>query len=334
MKLISKREFLSAGSMGVLGLGVSSAFAAVLKNPAEAAIAGRKPGTDALGRTLKAMQEASAQPPPNRMAKFTKLFLTPPGYPNAIATDPEGRGFWIAEQRHDGRKEAVWLLDFKGKLLDTVYQNTKDCTGMTVGDGCIWSACEGAAEFNHPNPPIDGVFQTNIRSGRQISRRQIPFGPPNDGGSSHGMAWENGKLWLAADRMGCLMKIDPRTWQVEYMFRETRLPEFATRVHGIEYDNGYIWQVGGLQKPGTYDYTGYTAGLVKYDIRTGQVVETITLPRGIVDMHDVAVHNGELYGVDAGEHPGWSIDIPQFQHQGFPPENSPTGGYVFRIDLI
>jgi hypothetical protein len=334
MKLISKREFLAGGSLGALGLGVGSALAAALKNPAEVAVVGRKPGTDALGRTLKAMQEASAQPPPNRLAKFTKLFLTPPGYPNAIATDPEGRGFWVAEQRHDGRKEAVWLLDFKGKLLDTIYQNTKDCTGMTIGDGCIWSACEGAAEFNHPDPPIDGVFQTDIKSGQQVSRRQIPFGPANDGGSSHGMAWENGKLWLAADRMGCLMKIDPNTWQVEYMFRETRLPQFATRVHGIEYDNGYIWQVGGLQKPGTYDYRGYTAGLVKYDIKTGQVVETITLPQGIVDMHDVAVHNGELYGVDAGEHPGWSIDIPQFQHKAFPPENSPTGGYVFRIDLV
>ena len=67
------------------------------------------------------------------------------------------------------------------------------------------------------------------------------------------MAWDNstGKLWIAADRMGCLMRIDPKSWQVEYMFRETRLPQFATRLHGIEYDNGFIWQVGGLQKPGT-----------------------------------------------------------------------------------
>jgi hypothetical protein len=60
-----------------------------------------------------------------------------------------------------------------------------------------------------------------------------------------------------------------------------------------------------------------------------EVIETITLPRGIVD----AIHNGELYGVDAGERLGWSIDVPQFQHEGLPPENSPTGAYVFRIDL-
>lgn len=332
MKPISKREFLAAGGMGALSLGVGSALATVVSNPAEKAIAGRKPGTDALGRTLKSTEEAAARKIPRaRMATFTRLFLTPPGYPNAIATDPEGRGFWVAEQRHDGRKEAVWLLDFNGKLLDTVYQNTKDCTGMTVGDGYIWSACEGAAEFHHPSPPIDGVFQTDIKTGRQVSRRQIPFGPADDGGSSHGNAWENGKLWLAADRLGCLMKIDPKTWQVEYMFRETLL---FPRLHGIEYDDGYIWQVCGAQKAGTYDYAGYTPGLVKYDIETGQVVEIVTLPQGKVDMHDVAVHKGQLFGVDAGEHPGYSIDVPQFQHKGFPPENSPTGGYVFRIDLV
>ena len=335
MKPVSKREFLAAGSVGLLGLSVSSALATVRGNPPEEALPGRKPGTDALGRSLKGIEEAARRAtPPNRKATFTPLFLTPPGYPNAIATDPQGRGFWVAEQRHDGRKEAVWLLDFKGKLLDTVYQNTKDCTGMTVGDGCIWAACEGAAQFHHPDPPIDGVFQTDIKTGRQISRRQIPFGPPDDGGSSHGMAWENGKLWIATDRMGCLMKIDPKTWHVEYMFRETTLPQFASRLHGIEYDDGYIWQVGGLQQPGTYDCRGYTPGLVKYDAKTGEVVGTVTLPQGKVDMHDVALHDGHLYGVDAGEHPGYSIDVPQFQHKGFPPENSPTGGYVFRIDVL
>lgn len=322
MKLLRKRELLLAG----IGLGFGSA-AAQLEKP----VPNRKPGTDMLGRSL-----ANPPPrhlPPNRMAKTTKMFLTPPGYPNAIATDPDGRGFWVAEQRHDGRPEAVWLLDWNGKLLHKVMQNTKDCTGMTVGDGYIWSGCEGAAQIKHPNPPIDGIFQTDM-NGKQISRRQIPFGPPEDGGSSHGLAWENGKLWIAADRMGCLMRVDPKTWQVDFMFEETRLPNFVTRLHGIEYSDGYIWQVGGIQKPGTLGYEGYTPGLVKYDAKTGQVVETVQFVPGSCDMHDVAVHNGQLYGVDAGEHPSWSIDVPAYQEPGFPPLNSPSGGYVFKIDLI
>jgi hypothetical protein len=50
-------------------------------------------------------------------------------------------------------------------------------------------------------------------------------------------------------------------------------------------------------------------------------------------MHDVTVWNGQLYGVDAGEHPGWPID-EKYARPGFPELNSPSGGYVFKIDLI
>jgi hypothetical protein len=114
------------------------------------------------------------------------------------------------------------------------------------------------------------------------------------------------------------------------MFRETSL---FPRLHGIEYEAGHIWQVCGAQKPGTYDYKGYAAGVVKYEIKSGRVVDVAMLPQGEVDLHDITIHNGQLYAVDAGEHPGYSIDVPEFQHEDFPPENSPTGGYVFRIDV-
>jgi hypothetical protein len=73
---------------------------------------------------------------------------------------------------------------------------------------------------------------------------------------------------------------------------------------------------------------------VKHDIKTGQVVQVVEFVPGSCDIHDVAVYNGQLYGVDAGEHPGWSIDNPAYQGPGFPPLNSPSSGYVFRIDLI
>jgi len=324
---VTKREFLGAMFAGGVGATSLGAAAATLEKP----IQGRARATDMLGRTLA--HSPPPRRPPKRMARTTKLFLSPPGYPNCIATDPEGRGFWLAEQRHDGHQEALWLVDFKGRLLKTLMQNTRDCTGMTVGGGYIWSGCEGAAQINHPNPPVDGIFQIDM-NGREISRRQIPFGPTADGGSTHGMAWDNDKLWIAADRIGCLMRIDPVSWQVDFMFRETNLPELTTRLHGIEFDQGFIWQVGGIQKPGSLGYEGYTPGLVKYDSRTGQVVQTMEFEPGSCDIHDVAVHNGQLYGVDAGEHPSWSIDVPAYQHPGFPPLNSPSGGYVFRIDLI
>jgi len=118
------------------------------------------------------------------------------------------------------------------------------------------------------------------------------------------------------------------------MFPTTRAPDLSERLHGIAYDNGVIWQVTGHQKEGSTGYEGYTPGLVQYDVRTGQTNQLIEFVPGSCDLHDVTVHDGQLYGVDAGEHPGWSIDNAAYQHPGFPPLNSPSGGYVFRIDLI
>jgi hypothetical protein len=204
---------------------------------------------------------------------------------------------------------------------------------MAYGDGCIWSGANGESEIEHPTPPIEGIFQTDMNS-KQISQRQIPFGPADDGGTTHGMAWENGKLWIYANRLAALMRIDPRSWQVDYMFPVSRNPGLSERLHGIEWDNGFIWQVTGTQKSDVPGYEGYTPGLIKYEVKTGQVVQIVEFVPGSCDIHDVTVADGVLYGVDAGEHPGWSIDNPAYQHPGFPPLNSPSGGYVFRIDLM
>jgi len=247
--------------------------------------------------------------------------------------DP-ANGFWVQEQRHDGEKEKAWLLDFKtGKLLKTVVTNCANTSGMTFGDGCVWSGANGASVHNHPEPPVNGVFQTDT-SGKQISHRQIPFGPANNGGPCHGLAWENGKLWISSNRLESLVRLDPKTWAVDWMFPHTMLPDLKDRIHGIEYDNGYLWQVTGTQKPDVANYEGYTPKLIKYDIKTGAVVELVEFLPGTCDPHDIAIHNGVFYGVDAGEHPRWAIDNPKYQRPGWPPLNSPFGGYVFRIDFV
>ena len=131
-----------------------------------------------------------------------------------------------------------------------------------------------------------------------------------------------------------MIRIDPKTWEVDYMIPDDAPARRLERLHGIAYDNGFIWQVTGHQKPGTQGYEGYTPGLIKYDIKTGKVVELVEFVPGSCDMHDVTVYDGQLYGVDAGEHPGWSIDKPEYQHPGFPPLNTASACTVFKIDLI
>jgi hypothetical protein len=319
---IGKREFLT----GVAGLGAG--LGAALAQPA------RAPGTDDLGRN-------GAAPPrrreiPVRKAKTVPLFLTPPGWPNAIAMDAERGGFWVQEQRHDGEKEKAWLVDMKtGKLLKTVVTNSANTSGMTYGDGCIWSGANGVSVRNHPEPPVNGIFQTDVNS-HEVSHRQIPFGPPDNGGACHGVAWQNGKLWISSNRLESLVKIDPKTWQVEYMFPHTFLPDLKDRIHGIEYDPGSdtLWQVSGTQDPNMPGYNGYIAKLVQYNLKSGEVMQIVELERGC-DPHDIAIHNGIFYGVDAGEHPGWPADNPAYQRPGWTePLNSPYGGYIFRIDFV
>src|SRR5471032_966096 len=116
--LIRKRDFLAAGVGLGVGLSSGAAFAQAAKPSA---------GVDDLGRN--AATAGPRRQVPKRMAKTTKLFLTPPGWPNAITVDP-AKGFWIQEQRHDNKQEAAWLLDWNGKLLHTVMTDSKDTSGM------------------------------------------------------------------------------------------------------------------------------------------------------------------------------------------------------------
>jgi hypothetical protein len=158
---ISKRAFLA----GAVGLG-----------------AALKTGLTGVARAAEA-----AAKPPHRKVKTTKLFKAPEGFPNGIATAPEG--LWIAEQKPSGANavfyhapepkeltEKVWLVDWNGKVLKTVTTQCRNTSGMAFGGGFIWS-CGNEA----PN----GVWQTDLNS-KLISHRQIPLGPAKDGGGCHG----------------------------------------------------------------------------------------------------------------------------------------------------
>ena len=119
MHSTSKRDFLT-------GLGLLAGMAAA---PAFAQNAPMK--------VVDPMAPPAAAPPPkalpNRMARTTKLFKAPGFYPNGLALAPEG--IWVAQQfltdevcrqigiTRPAGKEAVWLMDWNGKLLNTVTSN-------------------------------------------------------------------------------------------------------------------------------------------------------------------------------------------------------------------
>ncbi len=295
---MKRREFLVAGAGLGFSLGLSSA-------------------ANAFGQAAAGRQRPSI---PHRMAKTTKLFKAPGLYPNALAVSPQG--LWIGQQKISveqaklwgepvpaNRDEAAWLVDWNGKLLKTVITQSRNTSGMAYGEGCVWMAA---------NTGPEGIFQTDMDS-KLVRHLQIPLGPKEDGGGSHGAQWHNGKLWIVANRLRGNLRVDPKTWTPEFMipiYTSAELP----RWHDITFDNdGFLWQIIGN---GSTSFATGKPGLVKYDPETGRVLETVDFVPGSCDPHGLENHDGVLISCDAGVHPGWQD------------KNSPSSGYIFRIDLI
>lgn len=273
------------------------------------------------GRLALAQQpkgDRRTAPPSTRIAKTTKLFKSPSGYPNAVAVTPEG--LWIGEQKLSGQQavqyrlpepksltEAAWLVDWNGKVLKTVNTPSRNTSGMAVGGGYVWMCANAAPQ---------GVFQVDMNS-KLISHRQIPLGPANDGGGCHGAMWHEGKIWIAALRLRGIVRVDPKTWEPEFVIPFYQAPN-RTRYHDVTWDNGAIWQIVGND---CNSYAEYRPALVKYDGATGRVLETVEFAPNSCDPHGLAMHDGALISCDAGIHPNW------------PNNDSPTAGWIFRIDI-
>jgi hypothetical protein len=293
MHKVSKREFLAAGIGTALGVSAM--------------------------RTGSAQRAGANRIVSTRKAKTTKLFRSPEGFPNAIAVTPEG--LWIGEQKLSGAiavqyhlpepkdlTERAWLVDWNGKLLKTVSTQSRNTSGMAVGGGYVWMCA---------NAPPQGVFQVDMNS-RQVSHRQIPLGPPDNGGGCHGAMWHDGKLWIAALRLRGILRVDPASWQPEFFIPFYESAE-RPRYHAIAWDNGAIWQIIGND---CKNHTEYRAALVKYEAATGRVSEVVEFEPGSADPHGLAIHDGALISCDAGIHPGWENN------------DSPTSGWIFRIDQV
>ena len=81
-------------------------------------------------------------------------------------------------------------------------------------------------------------------SSKQISHRQIPLGIDGNGGGCHGVKWHNGKLWIAALRLGGILRVDPD----DLGARSPDPRELAEkpRLHDVAFDNkGNMWVVTG-----------------------------------------------------------------------------------------
>ena len=232
---IKRRAFLAAG-LGLSVAAVRTGFAQQAGGPGDRA-GGRGAGDgSARGRV------------PTRVAKTTRMFKSPGLYPNALAvmTDAPG-GLWIGQQKVNAQSaqtynlplesdpdEAAWLVDWNGKLLKTVATHSRNTSGLAYGNGCVWMGA---------NAEPYGIFQVDLNS-KQISHRQIPLSVDGKGGGCHGVKFQNGKLWIAALRLGGIIRVDPATWVPDVLIRVSS--DDKPRLHDVAFDDaGDIWVVTG-----------------------------------------------------------------------------------------
>jgi hypothetical protein len=309
---MKRREFLTAGIALNLGAAASALAQQGVTNADRAGrgTAGRTEG-GGRGRVVS-----------KRSAKTTRMFKSPDLYPNALAvmTDPPG-GLWIGQQKvtpqnaktygvplDSNRDESAWLVDWNGKLLKTVNTHSRNTSGMAYGNGCVWMGA---------NADPYGIFQVDMSS-NQVGHRQIPLSIDGNGGGCHGVKWHNGKLWIAALRLGGILRVDPTTWTPEVLIRVSS--DDRPRLHDVAFDDQEnIWVVTGNNST---TFAEGRAGLNKYDGKTGQLVMMIEFEPGSCDPHGLVWHDGRLVSCDAGIHPGWKG------------KDSPHTGYIFSIEIV
>ena len=136
----------------------------------------------------------------------------------------------------------------------------------------------------------------------------------------HGGQWHDGKLWVANNRMRSIMCINPTTWVGELQIPINSPPGLG-RFHDFTFDKDGTMLIV-IANEGSKNFSENVAGLMRVDPASGRAIETITFAPGSCDPHGLALHNGQLISCDAGYHPGWAN------------YNSPSSGYVFRIDLV
>jgi hypothetical protein len=239
----------------------------------------------ALPKTTLAQKDVAT-----RSAKTSRLFKSPGLYPNALAvmTDDPG-GLWIGQQKVTPQSAQTYGLpldpnqDEAAWLVDWNGKLLK--TVKTHSRNTSGMAYGGGCVWMGANADPFGIFQV--------------------------------KLWIAALRLGGILRVDPETWVPEVLIRVSS--DERPRLHDVAFDDeDNIWVVTGNNSTG---YTDGKAGLNKYDGKTGQRLMTVEFEPGSCDPHGLVWHEGRLISCDAGIHPGW---------KGM---ESPHSGYIFRIEI-
>tara|TARA_B110000438_G_scaffold134504_1_gene130185 strand:+ start:683 stop:1375 length:693 start_codon:yes stop_codon:yes gene_type:complete len=204
-----------------------------------------------------------------------EVFNSPCKHPNGLQwTD---NGLYVIDQELDD----IYVLDEKGNINSRLETVTENGSGITVGDGFIWTASNGrtqARPFKNTDTHKNLIYKLDITSGKFVDSFPTP-----DGGGVHGLEWDNGIIWVTAFNPKAIYKINSKNYQIEAKFLVDE-----DRLHGLaRHDNG-IWCAHTSNKK-----------IIKYDINNGSIVEEIQLDKDDPYPHGMSIKNNKMWICDA-----------------------------------
>src|SRR5262245_22831459 len=118
----------------------------------------------ALAAGAASAQESDRSPkpkdPPAKNAKVTKLYRSPDLHPNGLEATSDG--LWIGDQVSESVNNVDWKT---GKVLRSFATEAHNSSGIAVGAGSVWIACNGGVSNRRParpnHRPIAEVLQAD-----------------------------------------------------------------------------------------------------------------------------------------------------------------------------
>ena len=127
---------------------------------------------------------------------------------------------WYEDELYvmDQLTDDVFVLDVDGAVKRVITTETVNGSGITVGGGFIWTACNSRnGATARPQRPTD-YHTSNVRKVDPVTGETIDYFPTPDGGGIHGIEYDEGNIWITAFEPKALVLIDGTTYEVIKQF--------------------------------------------------------------------------------------------------------------------
>jgi hypothetical protein len=229
---------------------------------------------------------------------FERLFRAPYSVPNGLQTT--GEGLWIVDQISDrvALVEITQASDYGvTPVLREIATESSNTSGLTVGEGSLWLAANGAATiWRQPraadaDPHTGEILRVDPETGETQQRWPVP-----GGGGVHGIdydLYEPGHLWITTLKQQTLTQVRVDDWSIC-----RTLPLAHRRAHGVVRIGDILWIV-------------HTADrlILKLDVNEGRELERIVVPASEPEPHCLCRHGDKLLYCDATS--GWVVCVRQ-----------------------